>query len=253
MIIREQHMQAYKTSADISFEDEMVQHLVQFAPGNARVIGESGIRTVVQLGLKRARGYGFTYRGPLRFYLESMISFGSYFDTDPQLPWAAEILNDRSSADEMQRAGRLYDQTHGYYQEVMGPDNSYGIEAVRRIVASQPEAFTGGGAFKDRVLRGLAYMYPQKSAYIGDIVCRLLISRGAEAAAGYKITSEPGVGLLIGLMFGFGYGVLTDPLYPWVERTLTDTLVVRPDDRAARLYDKVKIYLRRVLANVEGR
>src|SRR4051794_13012162 len=124
-----------------------------------------------------------------------MISFGSNFDSDPQLPWAAETLNDRSSTDQMLLAGRLFDQTHDYYQNVMGPDNSYGIEAVRRIIESSTEEFAGTGTFADRMSRSLARIYPQKFNYIGDRVGRTLIDRGSKAAETYAITNQLGTGL----------------------------------------------------------
>jgi len=41
--------------------------------------------------------------------------------------------------------------------------------------------------------------------------------------------------LLAMLMLSFGCGCLNDPLYPWIESTLTDSRIQGPTHRAARL------------------
>jgi hypothetical protein len=64
----------------------------------------SSVLLTVRKGIERAAGYNFTLRGPLRFYVEAMLSFGSDFNTDPQLAWAVEVLNDASEPDELSRA-----------------------------------------------------------------------------------------------------------------------------------------------------
>ena len=86
--IRQEQAEAFRQNALQKFEDEMVEHLQGFASGHWMVIGEKTGRLVIQLGLKNAGQYGFTNRGPVRFYIELMFMFGSYFDTDPQYPWA---------------------------------------------------------------------------------------------------------------------------------------------------------------------
>lgn len=91
------------------FVAEMVKHMWTFAPNHCRVIGEAQVRRVVGLGLERAKAYGFTYRGPLRFYLELMFMFGAEFDSDPQFPsWARDLLRLRTVDDQMYRADRIY-------------------------------------------------------------------------------------------------------------------------------------------------
>lgn len=252
MIIRQQQIAVFDVIGEKKFEDEMVEHIQQFAPRLSDVVSEPGVRRAVQLGLKRSRQYGLSNRGPVRFYIEAMISFGSDFDTDPQLPWAAEILTSKAPVDQATRADLLFQKTHEYYQLVMGPDNSYGIEAMRRIANAQwKDLIASDGEFSDRILSGLQRMYPQKYWYVGEPLLRALAGRGIEMAQAYSIASGPGAALLIGLMFGFGHGVATDPLYPWVGRTLKDTLIQHPQDRVLRLSDKLMVYARRVLEYVD--
>jgi hypothetical protein len=118
--IREEQMAVFDQAARKSFEDEMVQHLAEFVPKQCEVIGEQQVRKVIQLGVERARIYSLTNRGPVRFYIELMFVFGSDFDTDPLLSWAAEILGDVLT-NQMAKAGRLYEKTNDYLEKVSGP------------------------------------------------------------------------------------------------------------------------------------
>ena len=68
-------------------------------------MGGEWLKTLVNTGVSRARGHGFTLRGPLRLYLDLMFLFGSDFDTDPQYPWAGEVLKEQGM--EMERAAAL--------------------------------------------------------------------------------------------------------------------------------------------------
>lgn len=55
--------------------------------------------------------------------------------TDPQYSWAAEILNDRGSRSQLQRAELLYERTLDYRSQVCGPRDAYTLKALRNIQA----------------------------------------------------------------------------------------------------------------------
>ena len=77
-------------SAEAFFEKEMVSPpFREFSPPLFKAVGEEQMRKAIRFGIGRADSYGFTFRGPVRLYLELMLLFGSHFDTDPQYPWAA--------------------------------------------------------------------------------------------------------------------------------------------------------------------
>jgi len=251
MVIRSKQMTMMEEAYNAAFQDEMVQHLWQFSPSLCKAIGDPGVRSVVSLGITRANKYGLTYRGPVRSYLETMLAFGSDFDTDFQYPWAAEALNENFPT-QMERATRLFEGVSKYYESAMGPDNEFGIAAMRRFTSMRPEDFvTGTGSLDTRITSALRRMYPQKCDYVGDAVLARLVEKGRAAAKLHSMPGDAPIGLFAGLMFGFGHGVENDPLYPWVRRTLDDPLLATPQDRAARLLDKVTVYARTVLANID--
>jgi hypothetical protein len=251
LTIRKEQMQAFRQAALQNFEDEMVAHLKEFTPHHAASLGEAGLRNVIRFGMGRAGRYGFTCRGPLRFYIELVFSLGSEFDTDPQYPWAAVVLTDPGIDYEMERADRLFDQYTEYRDAVAGPDRVYAKAALRALKNEPYAGFpVSDPRFTDRVLERLRRGYPQKCDVVGEAPLRALIGEAVATARQQGITSDPGISLIVALMFILGHGVTTDPHYPWVGDTLRNPDFGDPNQRAERLYSKSMTYLSRALAHI---
>jgi hypothetical protein len=249
LTIRPAQFDAFRLAALRQFEDEMVRHLARFSPTHSRGIGEEAVRHVIRLGVEHAAKYGFTYRGPVRFYIELMFLFGSHFDSDPQLPLAARaLLHDEPRDQQMTRADRLYRLTLDYNETVAGPGNSHARRAIRsfRELAAAPLPFDEQnlvGGLLDLMWR----LYPERCAYVGEDALRALIDEALSAAPRRSLTSIRGVTLCCLLMFELGHGVLDDPLYPWISRTLSEGVDASPDELAARLEHKTIAYLDLIL------
>src|SRR6266403_4499601 len=140
VIIRKAQLEPAAKAAAAAFEQEMVDHLFSFSPKHCEVIKEPGVREVIRLGLQRAEAFGFTFRGPVRLFIELMFMFGSEFATDPQHPWAAAALQDKTVPDQMSRASLLYDAAQKYLEEVSGPNHRYAVASLRRTRAQINQA-----------------------------------------------------------------------------------------------------------------
>jgi hypothetical protein len=248
VIIRREQQKALEQFVLRNFEDEMIQHIKQFAPKHSEIIGEDGLRQVVRMGIERAKVYGLTNRGPVRFYIEMMFMLGSDFDTDPQYPWAGEILKDPVNADQMGRADHLYDKTRDYLAKVAGPKNKYALYAlknVRSVLAQGP--FEPGPRLDEDLLSRLKSIYPEKCGYLGDRVLRTLIAHGAEKARALSLNTDQGIILFAGLMFALGHGFATDPQFPWISGTINNPAIESPEKRVERLREKSLTYLDNVL------
>ena len=249
MIIRAEQMEAVRTAARRSFEDEMVVHLAEFSPPLFKAVKENGLREAIRLGMARAGGYGFTFRGPVRFYLELMLLFGSHFDTDPQYPWAAAILRDQEGGPQMQRAERLWEMTRDYRDTVAGQQDAYTLTALRRISDRARQPLTVPSAdFASFMREEMTRAYPQKATYVGEAGLTALIGRATAPARAHGFSTPRGAALLVVLMFAFGHGCADDPLYPWIARTLTDPAITDGEDRAKRLERRAMTWLDHVLA-----
>ncbi len=250
LVIRDQQMQAFVQNAKRQFEAETVRHISGFAPGQFEILGEKTIRQIVSSGIERAETYGFTNRGPVRFYIELMFMFGSDFDTDPQYAWAAEVLCGSDTAGQMTRADQLHQRTVHYIEMVAGQDLEYERQALNRIVA--PVSLTFSGEDTRGIPAFFRKIYPQKCEYLGDSVLEDLVQRGISSAEAYSKSLRAAM-IFAGLMFIFGHGCLSDPQFPWIANTLEKDTPDDADRKIEQLYSKTLIYLENALKGLERR
>jgi hypothetical protein len=253
LVIRKEQVDILKEGMLKEFEDEMVEHLAQFSPPLYKVLKEDQTREAVRFGFKQSERYGFTLRGPIRLYLEMMLLFGSHFDSDPQYPWAREILVDKHSIAQMQRADWLYEKILDFQEKVSGPNGEYTRKAMEgvRDIGSKPLNLSESD-YDDAIRREIHRIFPQKVDYIGSENLLELIRQARLDARKYDFPSTRGDTLMVVLKFAFGNGCGNDPLYPWIERTLTDDKIVDAKARAERLEKKSMTWLDHVLKGSLG-
>jgi hypothetical protein len=251
MRIRSEQMEAFEQAARQRFEEEMIEHSKNFAPPICEVIGDEQLRVALRAAMARADSYGFTYRGPIRLFIEMMFLCGSSFDTDPQYPAIAQVL--RSPADQMQRAEQIHQGYLDYLERVSGPDAENVHKALKDLLAFARTPVTFSSDFASDMLREMNRIFPQKTAYVGEPGLRALIDEGIEEARAYYFPTIRETALLVILKYSFGHGCTDDPLYPWISRTLKDEKIVDPTARAARLEKKALTWLEHVVARNEGR
>jgi hypothetical protein len=250
--IRREQMEAFEHAALRGFEDEMVDHGTQFSPDLCRVLGDEQVHTAVRSAIERSSGYGFTYRGPIRLFVELMFLFGSRFDTDPQYPAFGQVLN--KPAGQMERAEQMHERAGDYAQNVAGPNNVNARKALEALsaLARRPVVSSSNDAVTT-LLSEWTRVFPEKVAYVGEEQLTVLIQEGRTEALKNGLDSARGEALMGTLMFMFGHGCAGDPLYPWISRTLKDERVPDPAARAERLERKAVTWLDHVLARrVEG-
>ncbi len=254
LIIREEQMEIFEQVALRNFENTMIDHLEGFSPDHCRVLKNDGVRKVIQLGIKKAETYGFTDRGPVKFYIEMMFMLGSYFDTDPQYPWAGKILTDEAIDQQTERADLLFDHTMDFVEKISGPGQEHVIGSLQR--ASQLE-------FKElckveinpraNILSRMRLNFPQKCQVLGDPALGKLIEQGSKMAQDYSITSDAGIICFSWLMFFLGHKFARDPLYPWCESILKNEEVEDPFNSMETLYSKFITYISKAIENAAGR
>lgn len=252
LVIRQEQLDVFRAQALRSYEDAMVAHLTGFSPPLAQAVGPERLRIAIELGMKQAAAYGFDARGPVRLYLELMLLFGCRFDTDPQYPWAAEILGNRDLDTQMQRAQRLYERTLDYRRRVAGPADAYTLNALRNIRAFAGQTLSfAPHELVPFMLEEIALIHPEKAAYIGPEALTALIRKGGEGARNLRFTTPRGMALVVLLFLSFGHGCGADPLYPWIAHTLRDQTLTDPEAKAKRLETRALTWLQQVLTRHE--
>lgn len=104
LIIRKEQWDLLSQAELDKFESWVADHVREFFPRQFRSTGEAGIRQLIQLGRKRAAGYGISSRSDVCKYIDFMLVLGRDFDRDSRLSWASEALNKRRDGPARMRA-----------------------------------------------------------------------------------------------------------------------------------------------------
>jgi len=245
LVIRDAQRPPLREMALRAFQGLMVEHLCRYAPQHSRGIGPAAVRDVVLRGMERAATYGFTKRGPVRFYLELMMLMGSGFDTDPQLPRTmAGILRSGGVDDQLPRADRLHGELLGHMRAVLGPDNRHARAAVARLRTMSSAGLELSLARLERdVLRVFEQVYPERCALTETSALLALVGSARRLAVANGLDPLRGTALCGVLMFELGHRCFDDPLYPWLSRALMAPGGGDPLARTEHLEAKAQAYL----------
>jgi len=263
-IRKEQYEELGKVSLK-RFEDSMVEHIREFFPEQYDALGETVVRNVIEYGVDRAEAHGFETEPDVNMYIDLMLLLGSNFDTDPQLPWAAEILQEESTEDELTeeestedesiedesiaepvgRVEKLYDQAIEYLDRIEGPEDEYLVNALDEFsdISFEELPLTRSEDIENTTISLLRRIWPEKCQVVGHAALRNLIRYGGESAQCYNITSQRGVVLYTVLMFMLGSGFDTDPQFPWAASTVKDESTINEAARIDQLYKKAIAFL----------
>lgn len=250
-IVRPAQMRAVEHAMALEeFEEEMPPYLKTYWPRQSKLLGPAGLRQVIRLGIERAKPYGLTNSGLLRSYVELMFLVGSFFDTDPFVPWAGEILRDPRITDPDARALRLYEGMLWYRKTVAGPRREHDIhalEACDRVFTSG--VFPDDPRFEIALVRGFFEVHSRRALYLGEERLKALVREAVGAARGLGVGTADGVSTVAFLMFTKGHGFATDPLLPWVRSALQNVPGDDEASRARRLELGYYAYRKHVLAS----
>lgn len=121
VIRKEQRKKLSKYMAD-SFEDKLLLHFKEFFPKHFKMLGKETMQNTIHHGVQVAAAYDVSSRREVCYYISMMLMFGSDFDRDPQLPWAAELLNDRSLDHHPDRVELVFQRALEYLDKVAVPE-----------------------------------------------------------------------------------------------------------------------------------
>ncbi len=253
MVIRDQQMLALEEYSKRAFENRMIDRLRTYFPKPAEQLGEPQLRLIVQFSEARAEKHALTHERSVALYLDLMMVLGSKFDQDPQIPWAAAILADRSFPTQADRIDLLHSRGWEYGQKISADFESdtgfrsgliQSIGEIRYKSAEDLSPQTSQQTAQEMFSR-LHTLFPAKTQILGEEGVRLHVERAFKTAAGYGISNCRGVWLFSALMFVLGTDFDTDPQFPWASLTLTDKSIADPILRTDRLFAEAREALKR--------
>lgn len=240
MIIRQQQIDTFEDTGSPHFEPRAVQHLKASFPRHGAFLGDAGVIGVVRYAVEQAAQYGIAKAQNVQLFADLTLLLGRFFDSDPQLPWAAAALNDSETTCQNRRSQRLHGEAMAYLNRVRGTKNEFIDKAQERLL-TDPVA-PACGEFGPAVLMQLQRMFPEKYLELGEAGARLLIAGGVERAARYGIETPRGRLLYIGLMYLLGAGFDRDPLFAWAGEALASGGTEA--ERVSRLHESAVTYLK---------
>lgn len=222
LIMRTQQMAAFDAAALGAFEDDMLKHAANYFPNHLAIQGEACTRSVIRLGAQKAGAHGLTERSNVCRYLNLMWMFGSYFDADPLLPWAAAILAPDPQSDPTTRMMRTAQAGLAVFEQTAGPDHSYLNRALLRLheLLADParcEAQSEGAAALASLL---ASLFPARAALLSPADIEGLHAASAAMVAHYGLAAGKSHLMLAMAKFFCGSGCDVDPQHHWLAAAL---------------------------------
>jgi hypothetical protein len=104
--VRREEKEAAREAALREFEDWVVAHVERCLPDRWTVLGETGVREVIRLGIERAAAHGIEAERDVCKLVDLMLVFGVDFDSERR--WAREILS--AKEDQFVRMRRLFER-----------------------------------------------------------------------------------------------------------------------------------------------
>ena len=217
LLIRSSQMETLNANSMNQYKAELCRHLKYYDPHLCETAGDEALEKTVHFGLKRAHECGFTQRGPIRTYLEIMLSLGSDFHRDPQFFWLKTWLQPQDRYQEMDRARYLQFHVVRYLDVVQDGKGENRIEALRKIQqGTLDQLIEIGSNDTAKAIRWLESIHALKCRFIGRSPLESLIELAREEAIKAELKEPEGFLLLLGFMFIHGSGVLRDPMHPEV-------------------------------------
>jgi hypothetical protein len=93
-LVRREHFEAVQKAVLGDFEDRTMSFLIRTHPERARMLGQKGLRELIQYGCLRAKQYEIVGEDERSQFIELMLLLGRNFDQESNCGWAQAILMD---------------------------------------------------------------------------------------------------------------------------------------------------------------
>lgn len=234
--IRRAQFDALRRGRRQAFITEMTAHSRVRFPHITTPLADDQLRLIVEQRVTDALDAGFRLRGLVRLQLEIGFILGVGYATDPQYPWAGEILGLPDVVTDQRRARKLYEAAQAYFATVHGPGRRYAKHALQDLeyVAKAGLTEFPVDGLEDTFIRLVRSVYPQKARETGRTAMQRLFEHACEEGSRHGLEKPRDRLLVAALMLAFGHKCFHDRAQPWIAASVTDPSE-SCEERGARL------------------
>lgn len=212
-------MAALERSSFLRYQSGLVPHLQQHFPFQAKYLGSDGLLRLIGQACANAESFEFRNKRSLCLWTDLSMMFGIGFHDDPQLPWAARIIDACRTDTERVRINRLWKHAAVYQQYVLGdeifPERAYLSE---RQIRALGEVGMQDFSYDDKAY--LRLIWPEKSYLLGSAGFAQLQDISNSLTRKYGIGDIACRNAIMVHAFLFGHAFAIDPQFPWLLSTL---------------------------------
>jgi hypothetical protein len=241
-------MAVFAGAALARFRKRTVNRVQAFFPAHSAFIGDPQAEAAVDFSIARARRRGYQSHRGMFFYVSLSFLLGSFFDEDPQYPWAADKLAGQTP-DREEHIALVFAAASDYLDSIHGPDNEHLVRPLAKVRSARISEFPHftGGEPPEAVGAFLSEYFPLKAARQQSANAALLM-RASAIAQHHDLTGAADIAILLIHSFFLGTGFHHDAQFPWIAELLRSS----SSEKGSRLYRRSLDYLNAVAGANNG-
>lgn len=218
-------------------------------PRKARSLGKQNVNAFINLIIKKASEYQLTRRDQVKQYLELALILGSHFDDDPLLKkWIQEPIKEahKSSSSLIQLKDTLAEPMRNSMGDKMSVYRQRLTSLMQKNI-SHLATITD----MEHVIPFVKSLYPERCAVLPVEAISHLYEKSLPFYLEQGFYSYKSHSVLLGIQLFLGYGVFSDPLYPWAMKLTGYDSTISDELRVNTLIYYAKKRIRKEIINLD--
>ncbi|MDR0218921.1 MAG: hypothetical protein LBI71_08580 [Enterobacteriaceae bacterium] len=246
--INEEQWNMLKNNSLNAYIDELIVHCNESYPYLEIKSGQNGLKEALKIAVEKAKNKGFDQRGPVQFYIDLQILFGTEFQTDPQYSWIKTILDNNVNIGQIEKTTLLYHEVTQYLNAVHGEQDEYLKASIIKFQNINIEHLNvQWNTYESNIYSLLKSLFPQKYRFIQQNDIKKLIQFSVEKSNQYHIENANKSAFLVLTMFLLGHEFDQDIFLPNLNARLFKQYYFDTDSFIMELERQVKDYLKSLL------
>lgn len=208
--ISAEQVRAFEDKEMHRFIGRIVDELPGYRPEPVAGRSRATLFAMADAAIERAKVYNIETERGFWLYANITASFGLYFDVNPALPWASDILSDASYLSD-EKVDDLWNACSDWCAAILPEGDYLPLAAYERYLAlDAPRAQR-----RPDILALLHHLWPERITHLDTQLQADFIRQTAERARGFGLADPASIACYTAISFLIGYAFESDPLHDW--------------------------------------